>query len=225
MQQGDHGLQVLPVVGHHQFGLRRQGGAKAGHQIPWQGGPVTGDKQHPVVAGGGKAGLHARQRPLKVGLCVADDGGQRPVALLAAVGVDQHLVHLGAQALEHVDYQGLARQGHPTLVVAPHAGGTAAGQDHGGDGEGEIAAAHGAPGVCEVICRLFSVCSSKGACGIECLPILRQAPRRGKPGGHEPGRRGGFGRRVCPSSQNRIPKHHMIPCNLSLALLPNGNFM
>jgi hypothetical protein len=37
--------------------------------------------------------------------------------------------------------------------------------------------------------------------------------------------KGAFGRRVCPSSQNRIGKRHMIPSILSLALLPDGNFM
>ena len=33
-----------------------------------------------------------------------------------------------------------------------------------------------------------------------------------------------FGRRVCPSSQNRKIKRHMIDFIMSLALLPNGNF-
>jgi len=167
-QQGDHGLEVLAVVGHHQFCIRGHGGAKAGHQIPGQGGAVTGDEQHPVVAGGGKTRQHPGQRSLEVGMLVADDGGKLPVAILAAVGIDQHLVHLGAQALEHVFDQGPARKGLPALVVAPHAGGTATGQDDGGNGKcGGLGYAHGAPGGEE---------GRQGAGG-----ILRQARRRSKP--------------------------------------------
>ena len=88
-----------------------------------------------VVAGGGKAGLHARQRAQIVGVVVADDRGQRLVAGLAAVGVDQDLVHLGPQSVKHVVDERAARQLDPALVGAPHAGGTAAGQHHGGDGK------------------------------------------------------------------------------------------
>ena len=64
--------------------------------------PIAGDKQHPVVTGGGKTCLHARQRAEIVVVVIADDRGQRLIAGLTAVGVDQHLIHLGAQARQNM---------------------------------------------------------------------------------------------------------------------------
>ena len=54
----------------------------------------------------------------EVGLRISDDGSKLPVASLAAVGVDQHLVHLGAQAGQHV-FDQECREGTQPLSSPP----------------------------------------------------------------------------------------------------------
>ncbi len=131
----EHRMRLLARLRDGEVGLPGlQGSAQARHEVRRKEGRVAGHRGHQRAGSVREAALEPRKRPREARDLVGDHAV--PVAgvrLGVAVGVDQQLVHLRGEALDHVRHHGLAAERLQSLVDAAHAAALAAGEHEAGD--------------------------------------------------------------------------------------------